>query len=103
MFVFVGAEAEISLEMAMRGHYRGKLCYWEVDLVETLPPPIFEIHMRDLVGFLLVVGGNVGSSGPVSSSQLVVGAIFPACFSASTSVDIPMVDQAGKGTTPIQK
>lgn len=47
MFVFAGVEAEISLEMALHGHYQGKLCHREVDLVEALPPPVSEKRMRE--------------------------------------------------------
>ena len=45
VFFFGGAEAEISLEMALRGHYQGKLCHQEIDLVEGLPPPMSERRM----------------------------------------------------------
>ncbi|CAI9292829.1 unnamed protein product [Lactuca saligna] len=97
------AEAEIYLVMTLRGHYRGKLCHREVDLVDTFPPPVSEKHMRELVGLLPVEEGNVGSIEPASSSQLVVEAIFPVCFPASAFADIPVVDQAQKDTLPIWK
>ncbi|CAI9280661.1 unnamed protein product [Lactuca saligna] len=42
-------------------------------------------------------------SGPASSSQPVVGAIFPGCFPTSAFADIHVMGQAGKGTTPIRK
>ena len=41
-FVFIGAEAKISLDMALRGHYQGKLYHQQIDLVEALPPPVSE-------------------------------------------------------------
>ena len=67
-FVFAGAEVEVSLEMALRGHYLVKLCHQEIDLVEALPPHVSERHMRELAGQPLVERGNEGSSGPVSPS-----------------------------------
>lgn len=42
MFVLACTEAGISLDMALLGHYWGKLRHREVDLVEALPPPISE-------------------------------------------------------------
>ena len=36
-FIYVGAEAEISLEMALCDHFQGKLYHQEIDLVEALP------------------------------------------------------------------
>ncbi|CAI9290479.1 unnamed protein product [Lactuca saligna] len=71
----IGAEAKISFEMALRSYYWGKLCHREVDLVETLPLPVFEKCMRDLA----------------------------ARFLASASTDDVVVGQPGKGTTPILK
>ena len=40
ILISAGAEAEISLDMALYGHYHGRLYHWEVDLMEALPPPI---------------------------------------------------------------
>ncbi|CAI9298352.1 unnamed protein product [Lactuca saligna] len=51
-----GAEANISLEMALRGHYRSKLFHWEVDLVEPLPPSVSKKHMREIFGKLVTIG-----------------------------------------------
>lgn len=103
VFVFAGAEPEISLEIVLCGHYRGKLRHREVYLVETLPPHVSEKHMWELVGLLSIEGGNVGPSGPASSSQLVVGVKCPTRFPSSASADILVVGQAGKGTTHIRK
>ena len=44
-FVFTGVEADISLDMALCGHYQGKLCHQEIDLVDALPPTVSERHM----------------------------------------------------------
>ncbi|CAI9276418.1 unnamed protein product [Lactuca saligna] len=96
LVVRCGAEAEISLEMAMCSYYRGKVCHREVDLLETIPPPVFEKHMGELAELLLTEGGSSSSSRPTSLSQPVVRAIFPARFLASTFADIHVVDQAGK-------
>ncbi|CAI9299232.1 unnamed protein product [Lactuca saligna] len=101
--LFVVRCAEISLEMAMCRHYRGKLCHREVELLETLPPPVSEKCMKEVIGLFSVKERNVGSSGLSLPSQPVVGAIFTARFSASDSADIPVVAQVGKGTTPILK
>lgn len=49
-FIRIGAEADISMEMALHGDYRGKLCHLKFDLVEVLPPPMFEICMREFAG-----------------------------------------------------
>ncbi|CAI9276416.1 unnamed protein product [Lactuca saligna] len=98
LVVRCGAEAEIYLEMAMRSYYRGKVCYREVDLLETIPPPVFEKHMGELTELLLTEGGSSSSSRPTSPSQLVVRAIFSARFLASTFADIHVVVQAGKET-----
>ncbi|CAI9283792.1 unnamed protein product [Lactuca saligna] len=38
ILICVGAKVEISLEMDLRSHYRGRLYHWEVDLVEALTP-----------------------------------------------------------------
>ncbi|CAI9298593.1 unnamed protein product [Lactuca saligna] len=72
-----GPEADISLEMALSGHYRGKLYHHEIDLVEDLPPPVSKRCMREFVGFLLVEGVNVGSSGPAPPSRTAVGVVSP--------------------------
>ncbi|CAI9296456.1 unnamed protein product [Lactuca saligna] len=99
----LGAEAEISLEMALCVHYRGKLCHWEVDLLKTLLPPISEKHMQELVGLLPTERGNVGYNRPASSSQPGVGATFPAHSLVFVSTDILVVGQAGISTTPIRR
>ena len=44
-FVFASAEAEISLEMDLRGHNQGKLCHRKIDLVEALLPHVSERRM----------------------------------------------------------
>ncbi|CAI9287408.1 unnamed protein product [Lactuca saligna] len=49
-------KAEISVEMALRGHYRGKLYHQDIDLVESRPPPVFEKRMRELAGLLSAEG-----------------------------------------------
>lgn len=67
-FVFIGAKAETSLEMALRGHYRGKLCHREIDIVEDLPPPVSEKCMRQFAGLISVEWRNIGSSGTASPS-----------------------------------
>ena len=102
-FVFTGAEADISLEMALRGHYQGKLCHREIDLVEALPPPVSERRMRELVGLLLVEGGNIGSSGPASPSQPTVGVVSLVRSPVSAPSGFPMGVQAGRGSAHIQK
>ncbi|CAI9298478.1 unnamed protein product [Lactuca saligna] len=56
------AEVKISLEIAMRGHYQGKICHWDIDLIEVLPPPVSKRCMRELVGLLLLEGRNAGRS-----------------------------------------
>lgn len=103
MFVFSGAEAKISLETDLCGHYRGNLCHWEVDLVGALFPPVSEKHVQELIGLLSSEGGNVGSSRPAFPSRPVVAVISPVHFLASAYANIPVVVQAGKGTTPIWK
>lgn len=40
LFVFVGNERVLSLEMVLWGKYKGDLQYREVPLVEILPPPV---------------------------------------------------------------
>ncbi|CAI9261723.1 unnamed protein product [Lactuca saligna] len=72
-----GAEAEISLEMVMRGHYRGKLYHREIDLALALPPYVSERRMRDFTGFFSAEGRNTGSSGPASPSQSTIGVVSP--------------------------
>ncbi|CAI9285396.1 unnamed protein product [Lactuca saligna] len=55
MFVVrCGAEAEISLEMALHGHYNCKLCHHEIDLTETLTPRLSERRMQELAGLPVV-------------------------------------------------
>lgn len=76
VFSFTGVEAEISLDMALRGHYHGKLSHREINLVETLSPPISERHMRELAGLPLIGEGNVGSSGPLRLPSRTLG-LFP--------------------------
>ncbi|CAI9260281.1 unnamed protein product [Lactuca saligna] len=73
LFVMIdGAKADVSLEMALHGHYQ--------ELARLLPTE----------------GGNVGSSGPASSTQLGVGTTIPSHSTASSSADILMVNQVGK-------
>ncbi|CAI9291376.1 unnamed protein product [Lactuca saligna] len=95
-----GAEVEISLEMGLRGHYRGKLCQWEVDLVEALPPPVSEKRIQELARLLSTEGRNANSGGPASPSHPVVGAIFPAHFPSSSSAYIPMTESDDVGLRP---
>ncbi|CAI9298178.1 unnamed protein product [Lactuca saligna] len=61
--------------MALHGHYQGKLCHREIDLLEALPHPVSEKRMRELVGLPSVERGNSGSSGPASPSQPAVGVV----------------------------
>ena len=74
-FVFTGAEAEISLEVVLRGHYQGKFCHQEIDLVEAIPPPVYEKNMQELTILPFAGGGNASSSGPTSLSQSAVEVI----------------------------
>ncbi|CAI9263056.1 unnamed protein product [Lactuca saligna] len=89
--------------MVLHGHYRGRLYHREVDLVEALPPPVFERRMRELARLLSVEGGNVGSSGPVLPSRLAVGVIFlthPLNFVHSC---LPMGAHVGRVIAPVRK
>lgn len=103
MFVFIDDEAEISLEMALRGHYRGKICHRDIDLVEDLPSPMSEKFMRECVGLLLAEGGNVGSSGPASLSQPAVRVVSLVQLPAPGSFDLSMGVQEEKGTALFRK
>ncbi|CAI9268915.1 unnamed protein product [Lactuca saligna] len=51
-------EAEISLEMALHGHYRGKLCHREVDLVEGLPPPVSKKRVEAEISLEMALRGH---------------------------------------------
>ncbi|KAL7588712.1 hypothetical protein Lser_V15G39308 [Lactuca serriola] len=89
--------------MALSGHYRGKLYHREIDLVKALPHHASERHMDELVGFLLVEGVNVGSSGPASPSRTIGGVVSPVRSSIPTPSGLPAGVQAEKGNAPIQK
>lgn len=103
MFVFVGAEAEISLEMALDGHYQGKLCHREIDLIEVLPPPVSEKHMRELSGLPSIEGGNDGSSGPTSPSRPAVGVVSLVHSPVPASSGMPAGVHVEKGNALIWK
>ncbi|CAI9292282.1 unnamed protein product [Lactuca saligna] len=98
-----GAEAKISLVMALRDHYRGRFDHWEIDLVEYLPLLMSKRHMRELAGLLLVERGNVGSSGPASPSPPTVGVVSPVCSPGLAPPGLPMGVQAGKSSALIRK
>lgn len=53
--------------------------------------------MRELTGLLSAVQGNASSRGPASPSQPGVGVISPLRFSVSTSTDVSVGVEAGKG------
>ncbi|CAI9297974.1 unnamed protein product [Lactuca saligna] len=89
-FSLRGVEAEISLEMVLRGHYRGKLCHWEIDLLEALRPLVSKKRMREFAGFLSIEGGNTCSSGPTSHSRLAVGVVSPVHLPAPASFGLPV-------------
>ncbi|CAI9296980.1 unnamed protein product [Lactuca saligna] len=76
----------------------GRLSLWRL-----IPLPYLKKHMRELAGLLPEEGENFGSSEPASSSQPSVGTTFLAHSPASASVNIHVIGQAGKITTPIRR
>ncbi|CAI9298674.1 unnamed protein product [Lactuca saligna] len=102
-FICTVAEAEIYLEMALRGHYPGRLYHREINLVEALPPHVSERRMREFAGLILVERGNVGSSGPATPSQPTVGVVSLVRSSVPAPFAFPVGVQAGKCSAPIQK
>ncbi|CAI9279784.1 unnamed protein product [Lactuca saligna] len=94
---------KIFLEIAVCGHYRGKLCHREIELVEALPPPVFEKRMREFAGLISVEGGHTGSSTPTLPSQLTIGVVSLVRLMAPDSFGFLVGVQAEKGTAPIRK
>ncbi|CAI9297349.1 unnamed protein product [Lactuca saligna] len=88
------AKVEISLEMALRSHYRGRLYHGEIDLVEALPPHVSERRILDFVVLLLVEGGNAGSNRPALPSRPTVRVISPVRLLAPTPSGLFVVVQA---------
>ncbi|CAI9281465.1 unnamed protein product [Lactuca saligna] len=97
------AEAEISLEMALCGHYQGKLYHREINHIEFLPPPVSERRMQELGGLLLVEGGNVGSHGSASPSQPTVVAISPVHSPVAVPSGFPAGAQVERSNAPTRK
>ncbi|CAI9265868.1 unnamed protein product [Lactuca saligna] len=102
-FICISAKAKISLEMALHGHYRGRLYHRDIDLVDALPTPMSERRMREFSRLRLVEVGNVGSSGPPSPSQSAVGVASLVCSSITVPSSLPVGVRAGKGNASIWK
>lgn len=102
-FVFAGVEAEISLEMALHGHYHDKPCHWEIDLVKALLPFVSEKHMREISGLPLVEGRIEGSIRHASPYQPTVGIVSPVRSLVSIPSSSPVGVQAGIGSVPTRK
>lgn len=103
IIICASVEVEISLEMALRGHYRGRLYHRDAELVEALPPPVSDRCMRELAGLLSMEGGNAGSSGPVLPSRQAVGVVSPARPLNSVPSCSFVGAQAERVTTPVRK
>ncbi|CAI9263112.1 unnamed protein product [Lactuca saligna] len=74
----------------LREKNENSVSYWlEVDLVDALPPPISEKHIRDLAKLLSVEGENTDSSGSASPSRPAVGFISPIHLPTSSYSDSP--------------
>ncbi|CAI9279939.1 unnamed protein product [Lactuca saligna] len=102
---FRSGEAKISFEMALSGHYQGKICYREIDFVEVLSHPVSERRIRELAGLLLIKRGNMGSSRHASPSQRTIVAVslvrFPIVVQSSFPREVVVVPSS-PGATPSQ-
>lgn len=59
--------------------------------------------MWELVGLLLLEGGNMGSSGPASPSQSTVVVVSPVRLPVVVPSDLPAGVQAGRSNAPTRK
>lgn len=59
-----------------------------------------ERRIQELTGLLLVEGGNVGSSGPVSPSQPTVVVVSPVRLLVLVPSGLPAGVQAGRSNAP---
>lgn len=89
--------------MALHGHYQDKICHREIDLIEVLPPPMSRRCMWELARLLLVKGGNVGSSRPVSPSQPTVVVVSLVRSPVAIPYGLLAGVQAGRINAPTQK